>query len=156
MLSFSENRDEHPLTVQHDSKLEEATQKQKTWQGMVASPESPAHVAKVWPAADGWECPSPTGNQGLWVYILKHPRRRLENDQASFRMQTAHASRRTPLRGLGKGNPLQYSCRENPMDRGAWRATVHGGAKSQTGLKHTYKIQAFYYMISYMDYIISI
>ena len=26
----------------------------------------------------------------------------------------------------GHGNPLQYSCLENPMDRGAWRATVHG------------------------------
>ena len=30
------------------------------------------------------------------------------------------------------GNPLQYSCLENPMDRGAWRATVHGVTKSQT------------------------
>ena len=29
------------------------------------------------------------------------------------------------------GNPLQYSCLENPMDRGAWQATVHGVAKSQ-------------------------
>ena len=32
--------------------------------------------------------------------------------------------------GGGNGNPLQYSCLENPMDRGAWRATVHGVAKS--------------------------
>ena len=32
----------------------------------------------------------------------------------------------------GHGNPLQYSCLENPMDRGAWRATVHGVRKSQT------------------------
>ena len=32
-------------------------------------------------------------------------------------------------------NPLQYSCLENPMDRGAWQATVHGVAKSQTQLK---------------------
>ena len=30
------------------------------------------------------------------------------------------------------GNPLQYSCLENPMDRGAWRATVRGVAKSLT------------------------
>ena len=30
------------------------------------------------------------------------------------------------------GSPLQYSCLENPMDRGAWQATVHGVAKSQT------------------------
>ena len=43
--------------------------------------------------------------------------------------------------GLGRfpggehGNPLQYSCLENPTDRGAWEATVHSVAKSQTGLK---------------------
>ena len=36
--------------------------------------------------------------------------------------------------GGGHGNPLQYSCLENPMDRGAWRATVHGVAKSWTRL----------------------
>ena len=35
--------------------------------------------------------------------------------------------------GEGTGHPLQYSCLENPMDRGAWRATVHGG-KSRTRL----------------------
>ena len=34
--------------------------------------------------------------------------------------------------GGGHGNPLQYSCLENPMDRGAWWATVHGVEKSQT------------------------
>ena len=37
--------------------------------------------------------------------------------------------------GGGNGNPLQYSCLENPMDRGAWRATVHGVAKSRTRLR---------------------
>ena len=37
--------------------------------------------------------------------------------------------------GEGNGNPAQYSCLENPMDRGAWQATVHGVAKSQTQLK---------------------
>ena len=36
--------------------------------------------------------------------------------------------------GEGNGNPLQYSCLENSMDRGAWWATVHGVTKSQTGL----------------------
>ena len=39
-------------------------------------------------------------------------------------------SRRSP--GGGNGNPLQYSCLENPMDRGAWWATVHGVAKMGT------------------------
>ena len=45
------------------------------------------------------------------------------------------------ISGLGRspagrhGNPLQYSCLENPMDRGAWQAMVHRVAKSQTQLK---------------------
>ena len=34
--------------------------------------------------------------------------------------------------GEGNGNPLQYPWLENPMDRGAWQATVHGVAKSRT------------------------
>ena len=51
-------------------------------------------------------------------------------------------SRRSP-RG-GHGNPLQYSCLENPMDRGALRAMVHGVAKIQIQLSvhmHTYRTQ---------------
>ena len=36
--------------------------------------------------------------------------------------------------GEGNGNPLQYSCMENPMDRAAWQAIVHGIAKSRTRL----------------------
>ena len=38
--------------------------------------------------------------------------------------------------GGGQGNPLQYSCLENPMDRGAWWATVRGVTKSQTRLSN--------------------
>ena len=47
-----------------------------------------------------------------------------------------------PISGLGRspgeghGNPLQYSCLENPMDRGAWWATVHGVTESQTQLSN--------------------
>ena len=36
--------------------------------------------------------------------------------------------------GGGNGNPLQYSCLENPMDRGSWKATVHRVAESRTQL----------------------
>ena len=36
--------------------------------------------------------------------------------------------------GGGHNNPVQYSCLENPMDRGTWWATIHGVAKSQTRL----------------------
>ena len=51
--------------------------------------------------------------------------------------------------GVGSGNPLQYSCLENSMDRGAWQPTVHGVAKSQTWLSmhvwslYTYFIKSF-------------
>ena len=38
--------------------------------------------------------------------------------------------------GEGNGNPLQYSCLENPMDRGAWQAAVHGFTKSWTQLSN--------------------
>ena len=56
--------------------------------------------------------------------------------------------------GEGNDNPLEYSCLENSMDRGAWQAIVHGVAKSWTRLKqfsvcvhtdtHTYR---FYFLL---------
>ena len=53
-----------------------------------------------------------------------------------------HGSRRSPAEG--KSNPLQYSCLENPMDREAWWATVHGITKSdmteQLSRPHTYTV----------------
>ena len=54
-----------------------------------------------------------------------------ENSLEMFRSKITGLGR-SP--GEGNGNPLQYSCLENPMDRGAWRATVHGVAKSGTRL----------------------
>ena len=48
------------------------------------------------------------------------------------RLRSIPGSGRSP--GGGYANPLQYSCLENPMDRGAWRAMAHGSPKSQTGL----------------------
>ena len=50
--------------------------------------------------------------------------------------------------GGGNGNPLQYSCLENSMDRGAWWAIVHRVAKSKTGLSsHTRNIS--YYLVQF-------
>ena len=48
-------------------------------------------------------------------------------------MDSIPGSGRAP--GGGHGNPLQYSCLENPMDRGAWQDTIHRVAKSRTRLK---------------------
>ena len=48
--------------------------------------------------------------------------------------------------GRGNGNPLQYSCLENSMERGTWRAIVHRVAKGQTWLRtHVCKIQSLCY-----------
>ena len=52
--------------------------------------------------------------------------------------------------GGGIGNPLQYSCWENPMDRGAWQATVQRVAKSQTQLSdwaHTHRDRLYIYQV---------
>ena len=45
--------------------------------------------------------------------------------------------------GEGNGNPLQYSCLENSMDRGAWQATVHGVTHTHT---HTHTLHIYIYM----------
>ena len=55
------------------------------------------------------------------------------NAGAAGDMGSTPGSGRSP--GRGHGNPLQYCCLENPMDRGAWQATVHRVAKSQAWLK---------------------
>ena len=55
-------------------------------------------------------------------------------------------SRRYP--GEGNGNPLQYSCLENPMDGGSWWATVHGVSKSQTRLSNITSLHLMYYRAS--------
>ena len=58
---------------------------------------------------------------------------KVKNPPAMQETQVRSKSGRSP--GRGNGNPLQYSCLENSMDRGAWQATVHGVAKNQIVLK---------------------
>ena len=53
----------------------------------------------------------------------------------------------------GHGNPLQYSCRENPTDRGAWRDTVHWVAKSWTPLKRLSKALKYKWFIVFTDWL---
>ena len=61
------------------------------------------------------------------VLVIKKPPANTENISDAG---LTPGSGRSP--GAGQGNPLQYSCLENPMDRGAWRATVHRFPNSQT------------------------
>ena len=60
------------------------------------------------------------------VLVVKNP----PANAGDIRDGLIPGSGRSP--GGGNGNPFQYSCLENPMDRGTWWATVHGVAKSQT------------------------
>ena len=46
----------------------------------------------------------------------------------------------------GHGNPVQYSCLENPMDTGAWQATIHRVTKSRTQLKRLSTQSQFLYI----------
>ena len=63
-----------------------------------------------------------------------------EDDGASRDTGVIPGSGRSP--GGGHGSPLQYSCLETPTDRGAWLATVHGVAKSQTRLSDCASVYA--------------
>ena len=67
-------------------------------------------------------------------FIKVQPAQRLSGKESSCNAGAAVHVGLTPGSGRppggGNGNPLQYSCPENPMDRGAWWATVHGVAKS--------------------------
>jgi len=77
-----------------------------------------------WYKGDGKE---KHGDTGLPSWLSGKDPPANAGDLGSFR-----APRSSP--GEGHGNPLQHPCLENPMDRGAWRATVHGVAQSQKGL----------------------
>ena len=71
-----------------------------------------------------------------YTSYMTHPKLGGSNDKESACSAgdpgSIPGSGRSP--GEGNGNPLQHTCLENPADRGAWRATVHGVAKSQTRL----------------------
>ena len=61
----------------------------------------------------------------------------LEFDLLEVHIFSAIWLTRASSTGLWNGNPLQYSCLENSMDRGVWRATVHGDAKSRLSDSHS-------------------
>ena len=73
-----------------------------------------------------------SSESGVSFYILGFPHGSvIKNPPANARdVGSIHGWGRFP--GIGKDNPLQNSCLENSMDRGAWWATVHGVTRSQT------------------------
>ena len=78
------------------------------------APFSKLFGAFFWGIDDGKECTCNVGDLGLMPGLVRSP-------------------------GGGHGNILQYSYLEDPMDRGVWRATVHGVAKSQTRLSTAHR-----------------
>ena len=66
----------------------------------------------------------------LWASPVVSGKESAYNAGDTGDVSSGPGSGRSP--GEGSGNPLQYSCLENSMDRGAYRATVHGVTKSQT------------------------
>ena len=83
----------------------------------------------------GWRVEERIG-KGDWGFpggsVGKNPCAQQETACSTGDLGSLPGSRRSP--GEGNGNPCQYSCLENPMDRGAWQATVHGVTKSWTQL----------------------
>ena len=78
---------------------------------------------------------------GAWwaaLYGVARSRTRLKRLSSSSRRRRDAGSIPGLGRSLGGGNPLLYSCWENPTDRGVWWATVHGVAKSQDMTEHTH------------------
>ena len=66
-----------------------------------------------------------------WINIIFEDKRK---DSSSLPVTQAELCLVWSFSGGGNGNPLQYSCLENPMDRGAWRVTVHGVTRAGHGL----------------------
>ena len=92
------------------------------FQSLLLSPPTPQHsfLHKRWNTIDIHPCQA--------IYILQT----VKNPPAMKETQFISGWGRSP--GEGNGNPLQYSCLDNSMDRGAWWATVHGAVKSWTWL----------------------
>ena len=84
---------------------------------------------------------------GVWVGRVFNPVEFKASACNAGDLGSIPGSGRSP--GEGNGNPLQYSCLENPMDRGAWWAAVHGIAKSRTRLSDFTKVVNITYFHSY-------
>ena len=110
-----------PWTAAHQAPLPMGFSRQEYWSGLLRPPlgdlpnpgiksASPALAGGFFTTSATWEA-QVFCKWGLWLLSCLHL-----------------------FSGEGNGNPLQYSCLENPMDGGAWWAAVHGVAKSRTRL----------------------
>ena len=119
------------------------------------SPSSAADAMIIFPGKHNQQKPQTcSAHQRLWKWCRHIEPTGLPSQLSGYRVGAESACRAgdpslTPgsgrFPGEGNGHSLQYSCLENPTDRGAWRATVYGVAKCQTWLSdlHTH---TFYFM----------
>ena len=121
-----------PWTVAHKALLFRRFPRQEYWSGLPCPPpgELPnPGIEPTFPAASALQMGS--------LLLVSMVAQLVKNPPASARELRAlgfiPGLGRSP--GEGHGNPLQYSCLENPMDRGAWRATVHEVTKSRDTMK---------------------
>ena len=129
-----------PLTAAHQAPLSMGFPRRENWSGL--SFPSPRDFLKedpertVYPALTGGFITTETPEKPQYLIIICLQCTWGSEVKASAcnvgDLGSIPGSRRSP--GEGNGNPLQYSCLENPMDGGTWWATVHGVAKSQTRL----------------------
>ena len=78
---------------------------------------------------------NPWDSRAWWAAVYGVAQSRTRLTQLSSSSSIVIFKMTLSLFGEGNGNSLQYSCLENPMDGGTWRATVHGVAKSRTRLR---------------------
>ena len=98
------------------------------------SPVNQAQTASPPSTKSQWGLMADDGKQlTLWIKEQKEQHSSSGREAPAQESRFKLSIRRSP--GEGDGNPLQYSCLENPMDRGAWWAIVYGVTKSLTWLK---------------------
>ena len=85
---------------------------------------------KCWTGSRHDKCIIIINRAFLVVQLVKMPPAKQKTACSAGDLGLIYGLRRSP--GEGNGNPLQYSCLENPVDRGAWQAAVHKVAQSRT------------------------
>ena len=108
--------------------------RQQYWNGLPFSPPGEIPDPGIEPMS--LRPPTLTGEffitSTTWAFQVAQWIKKSPAMQETQKMRVGYLGEEDPLE---EGNPLQYSCLENSMDREAWQATVHRVTESQTGLK---------------------
>ena len=131
-----------PWTITHQAPLSTGFSRQEYWSGLPfpppgdlpdpgIKPESPASPA----LAGGFFTSEPPGKINRIVGVSYECRQIRKLRASRFAWKKSYDTPRQGVIGEGNGNPLQYSCQENPRNGGAWWAAIYGVAQSRTQLR---------------------